>query len=85
MLVTLAAVAASTASLSIAPPMASAKQQPTTSQADDSGPLMRHQEVRSLPGGLDQVLMLNDNNPELISGREFWCPPSPRALGSIWP
>ena len=81
MLVTLAAVAASTASLSIAPPMASAKQQPTTSQADDSGPLMRHQEVRSLPGGLDQVLMLNDNNPELISGEGILVSTFPQSPG----
>ena len=81
MLVTLAAVAASTASLSIAPPMAWAKQQPTTSQAADSGPLMRHQEVRSLPGGLDQVLMLNDNNPELISGEGILVSTFPQSPG----
>ena len=26
----------------------------------------RQQSVRPLPGGLDSVLMVNDNNPELI-------------------
>ena len=33
-----------------------------------AAPLLRPQEVRALPGRLDGVLMLNDNNPELISG-----------------
>ena len=33
-----------------------------------AAPLLRPQEGRALPGGLDGVLMLNDNNPELISG-----------------
>ena len=33
-----------------------------------AAPVLRPQEVRALPGGLDGVLMLNDNNPELISG-----------------
>ena len=28
----------------------------------------RQQQVRPLPGGLDKVLMVNDNNPELITG-----------------
>ncbi len=30
--------------------------------------IQRPQEVRALPGGLDQVLVVNDNNPELITG-----------------
>lgn len=29
--------------------------------------VVRQQQVRRLPGGLDEVLMLNDNNPELIT------------------
>ena len=74
MLVTLASMAASTVSLSIAPPLALAAGQTSSSntaeegKSDDVGPMIRHQEVRSLPGGLDQMLVLNDNNPELISG-----------------
>ncbi|MEC9452321.1 MAG: DUF3370 family protein, partial [Cyanobacteriota bacterium] len=28
----------------------------------------RQQQVRPLPGELDKVLMVNDNNPELITG-----------------
>ena len=31
-------------------------------------PVLRPQTVAPLPGGLDQVLVVNDNNPELISG-----------------
>ena len=31
-----------------------------------AAPHLRPQEVRALPGRLDGVLMLNDNNPELI-------------------
>ena len=87
MLVTLAAMAASTASLSIAAPMAWAQgQQPSTSQASgegmtDDGPLIRRQEVRSLPGGLDQVLVLNDNNPELISGEGILVSTFPQSPG----
>ena len=69
MLVTLASLVASAASLSVAPSMAWAQVQTSTSQAAaDDGPLIRRQEVRSLPGGLDQVLIVNDNNPELIIG-----------------
>ena len=33
-----------------------------------AAPILRPQQVRPLPGSLDAVLMLNDNNPELISG-----------------
>ena len=32
----------------------------------DAEVIVRKQSVRSLPGALDQVLMVNDNNPELI-------------------
>jgi hypothetical protein len=42
-------------------------QAPQTGQ-ERSGPVLRSQTVAPLPGGLDQVLMVNDNNPELISG-----------------
>ncbi len=31
-------------------------------------PILRAQTVAPLPGGLDRVLVVNDNNPELISG-----------------
>jgi hypothetical protein len=31
-------------------------------------PILRPQTVAPLPGGLDRVLVVNDNNPELISG-----------------
>ncbi|MFZ9974063.1 MAG: DUF3370 family protein, partial [Vulcanococcus sp.] len=31
-------------------------------------PLLRPQAVEALPGKLDSVLLINDNNPELISG-----------------
>ena len=38
-------------------------------QGSQSGePLLRRQTVAPLPGGLDAVLMVNDNNPELIRG-----------------
>ena len=32
-----------------------------------NGPVLRPQTVAPLPGGLDQVLVVNDNNPELIT------------------
>ena len=87
MLVTLAAMAASTASVSIPAPMAWAQDQSSTSQASgedkaaDDGPLIRRQEVRGLPGGLDQVLVLNDNNPELISGEGILVSTFPQSPG----
>ncbi|MEO1003635.1 MAG: DUF3370 domain-containing protein [Cyanobacteria bacterium J06638_7] len=46
------------------PAPASAQQQ----EGGRSEPLLRSQTVAPLPGGLDQVLVVNDNNPELISG-----------------
>ena len=87
MLDTLAAMAASTASVSITAPMAWAQDQSSTSQASgegkaaDDGPLIRRQEVRGLPGGLDQVLVLNDNNPELISGEGILVSTFPQSPG----
>ena len=41
---------------------------PAAAQQQGSEPLLRRQTVAPLPGALDQVLMVNDNNPELISG-----------------
>ena len=38
----------------------------------------REQSVRPLPGGLDSVLMVNDNNPELIDDCLLYTSPSPR-------
>lgn len=87
MLVTLAAMAASAASQSITPPMAWAQDQTSTSQAAgegkaaDDGPQIRRQEVRSLPGSLDPVLVLNDNNPELISGEGILVSTFPQSPG----
>ena len=43
---------------------AAAKPAPATAPA----PILRPQTVAPLPGGLDGVLVVNDNNPELISG-----------------
>ena len=82
MLVTLASLVASAASLSVAPSMAWAQVQTSTSQAAaDDGLLIRHQEVRSLPGGLDQVLIVNDNNPELIIGEGILVSTFPQSPG----
>ena len=38
----------------------------------------RQQSVRPLPGALDSVLMVNDNNPELIQDCLLYTSPSPR-------
>ena len=38
----------------------------------------RQQSVRPLPGALDNVLMVNDNNPELIEDCLLYTSPSPR-------
>ena len=40
------------------------------SRADNQaeGPFLREQQLRPLPGQLDELLLLNDNNPELITG-----------------
>ncbi|MEX1324249.1 MAG: DUF3370 domain-containing protein [Synechococcaceae cyanobacterium] len=50
--------------LALSPAPAQAQQQ----AASSNEPLLRSQTVAPLPGGLDRVLMVNDNNPELISG-----------------
>ena len=42
--------------------------QGATSPAPTQRLIQRSQEVRPLPGGLDQVVVVNDNNPELITG-----------------
>ncbi|MFZ9830489.1 MAG: DUF3370 domain-containing protein [Vulcanococcus sp.] len=39
-----------------------------TPPAPAPAPLLRPQAVEALPGKLDSVLLINDNNPELISG-----------------
>ena len=61
-LTTLTVATASMAAL-LCPPRLAADQQ---KQAEAS--LSRNSQVRPLPGRLDNVLMLNDNNPELITG-----------------
>ena len=38
-----------------------------TPPATTAAPVLRAQTVAPLPGGLDQVLLVNDNNPELIT------------------
>jgi hypothetical protein len=40
----------------------------STKQPRQPAPVLRRQSVAPLPGGLDAVLLVNDNNPELISG-----------------
>jgi len=40
--------------------------QPVLAQQAPPAPLLRRQQVRPLPGGLDRLLVVNDNNPELI-------------------
>lgn len=64
-------VLAGAAALLVTPPLlgphpAVAQSQPQAAQP--GAPLLRRQTVAPLPGGLDAVLMVNDNNPELISG-----------------
>ncbi|MFO8238609.1 MAG: DUF3370 domain-containing protein [Prochlorococcaceae cyanobacterium] len=50
--------------VALAPVPVAAQQQ----GSQGSEPLLRRQTVAPLPGGLDSVLMVNDNNPELIRG-----------------
>ena len=57
--------------LAQAPPAPAPLVAPAPAQAPLSGPataatVLRPQQVAPLPGGLDPVLMVNDNNPELI-------------------
>ena len=62
---TLAALTMTAASMAtvLAPPELAADQQKPAKQT-----LTRQSQVRALPGQLDDVLMVNDNNPELITG-----------------
>ena len=48
------------------PPAPSPAAPAVPSKPQPAPTLLRRQRVESLPGGLDQVLLLNDNNPELI-------------------
>ena len=41
---------------------------PSRADSQAEGPFLREQQLRPLPGQLDEVLLLNDNNPELITG-----------------
>ncbi len=56
-------LAATSMAMVLAPPRLSADPQETAERN-----LRRQQQVRALPGQLDEVLMVNDNNPELITG-----------------
>ncbi|MFM7676753.1 MAG: DUF3370 domain-containing protein [Synechococcus sp.] len=47
-------------------PAPAPKAAPAAAPAVEAPPPLRQQSVRPLPGGLDPVLMVNDNNPELI-------------------
>jgi len=52
-----------------APPVLSQTPSPGQPQPQQApAPILRRQTVAPLPGGLDPVLLVNDNNPELISG-----------------
>ena len=66
---------ASMTTLLAPPPLAADQQKP----ADQS--LTRHSQVRALPGQLDDVLMVNDNNPELITGEGILVSTFPQAPG----
>ena len=41
---------------------------PSKADTQEADSLVRQQQLRSLPGQLDERLLLNDNNPELITG-----------------
>ena len=41
---------------------------PSGADSQAEGPFLREQQLRPLPGRLDELLLLNDNNPELITG-----------------
>ena len=45
------------------PPIARAEVTPASRQS-----IAREQRLSPLPGGLDRILLVNDNNPELITG-----------------
>ena len=46
-----------------------------------SEPVIRSQQLRALPGDLDEVLLLNDNNPELITGEGILVSTFPQGPG----
>lgn len=57
------------AALPLAAQQAALSQQPApATPATATAPILRRQTVAPLPGGLDPVLLVNDNNPELITG-----------------
>jgi hypothetical protein len=62
---TLLAIAGQPATTLARPPATAA---PVSAPAPADETLLRRQTVAPLPGGLDQVPVINDNNPELISG-----------------
>ncbi|KZR85156.1 DUF3370 domain-containing protein [Synechococcus sp. MIT S9504] len=74
----LAALTVATASIAtvFAPPQLAADQQKPADQT-----LTRRSDVRALPGQLDDVLMVNDNNPELITGEGILVSTFPQAPG----
>ncbi len=41
---------------------------PSRANSQAEGPFLREQQLHPLPGRLDELLLLNDNNPELITG-----------------
>ena len=41
---------------------------PSGADSQAEGPFLREQQLRPLPGQLDEVLLLNDNNPARITG-----------------
>ena len=72
------ALTVATASLPtlLAPPPLAADQQKPAEQT-----LIRPSQVRALPGQLDDLLMVNDNNPELITGEGILVSTFPQAPG----
>ena len=74
----LAALTMAAASMAtvLAPPELAADQQKPANQT-----LTRQSQVRALPGQLDDVLMVNDNNPELITGEGILVSTFPQAPG----
>ena len=69
-------VAAGSIATLLAPPQLAADQQKSAQQTHT-----RQSQVRSLPGRLDDVLMVNDNNPELITGEGILVSTFPQAPG----
>ena len=69
-------VAAGSIATLLAPPQLAADQQKPAHQTHT-----RPSQVRALPGRLDDVLMVNDNNPELITGEGILVSTFPQAPG----